>query len=330
MDYKQLGTSDLQVSRVCLGTMTFGGQVDEAAAQEIVDRALERGVNFFDTADVYTKGQSEIILGKALGAHRDDIILASKCGGATTDDPSDKGLKKDTILRHVDLSLGRLGTDHLDVLYLHFPDYDTPLEEMIDAMQTLVQSGKIRYYGISNFPVWQCTAMMYLAKEMDAPAPIATQNVYNVVTRGLDDELLPFIKNYGLSLVTFNPLAGGLLSGKHTLEKYAEGSRFTFNAGYAQRYCNETNFAALQTMFDVAKEIGISPAELSYQWLMSKDYIASVLCGVSKLSQLEANIDGCEAIPVSEDVLAVCDEVWKHVKGSYYSYYNPLPTVKSL
>ena len=322
MEYRTLGTSDLQVSRVCLGTMTFGGQVDEPASIEIINRSLERGVNFFDTANIYTRGQSEIIVGKALASHRSEVVLASKCGGAISPEPGDRGLKKATVLRHVDLSLQRLGTDYLDVLYMHFPDYDTSLEEMVDAMATLVQNGKFRYYGVSNFPAWQCAEMVHIAKEIGAPAPVVTQNVYNMITRGLDDELLPCIEKFGIGLVAYNPLAGGLLTGKHSPEKYAEGSRFATDPGYARRYCKQGNFEAIQSMLGVAKELGISPAELAYQWIMSKDYITSAICGVSKMSQLEANLDSCEAITVSEDALAVCDDAWLQIKGDYYNYFH--------
>ena len=328
MEYRTLGTSDLQVSRVCLGTMTFGWTVDEATSIEIINRSLERGVNFIDTANIYAEGQSEIILGKALAGRWDEVVLASKCGGAVSDEPGDRGLKKATVLRHVDQSLQRLGTDHLDILYMHFPDADTPLEEMVDAMATLVQSGKIRYYGISNFPAWQCAEMVHIAKGTGAPAPIATQNVYNVITRGLDDELLPCIERFGIGLVAYNPLAGGLLTGKHSLEKRAEGSRLATDVGYAKRYCKKGNFEAIQGMLDAAAEAGISPAALAYQWIISKDYVTSIICGVTSMAQLEANLDSCEAVTASAETLAVCDEAWAQIKGDYFNYfYNSLPVI---
>ena len=321
MEYRVLGQTDLRVSRICLGTMTFGAQVSETDACAIVDEALDLGINFIDTANVYVKGTSETIVGKALAGRRDQIVLASKCAGAMSDDPADKGLSRAVVLRHVNDSLKRLNTDYLDILYLHFPDYDTPIAEIAQTMGELVASGKIRHYGVSNFPAWMCCALWHAAIELGVPTPVATENVYNVVTRSLDDELLPFLREYPLALVTFNPLAGGLLTGKHAHGNVAPKTRLADDRGYAQRYLKPANIEAADKLVDLAQSAGKSATVLAYQWLLSKDYITSVICGVSKPSHLAENVAACTAAPVPPETLAQCDLLWDTIRGNYFDYH---------
>lgn len=321
VEYRNLGQTDLRVSRICLGTMTFGAQVSENDAIAIVHEALDLGINFIDTANVYVKGASEIITGKALAGRRDQVILASKCAGAMSDDPADKGLSRAIVLRHVDDSLTRLGTEYLDLLYLHFPDYNTPIEEIAQTMGELIKSGKIRHYGVSNFPAWMCCALWHVATALNVPTPVATENVYNVITRSLDSELLPFLRTYPLSLVTFNPLAGGLLTGKHAHGDVEPGTRLDVDRGYALRYLKPANIEAADKLAELANQEGRSATELAYQWLLGKNYITSVICGVSKASHLAANVAACDAAPASPETLAQCDLLWSSIKGDYFDYH---------
>ena len=321
MDYRILGKSGLNVSRFCLGTMTFGDQVNEIDAIAMVDYAIDNGVNFFDCADVYAGGQSEVILGKAVKSKRDKVVLTSKCAGKMSDDINDIGLSRGTIVRHVDASLKRLDTDYLDVLFLHFPDRKTDLETILFTMDMLIRSGKIRHYGISNFPAWMACSMVHKAREANAPAPVVTENPYNVLTRSLEDELLPFIQEYNIALMTHNPLAGGLLTGKHRGGKLATDSRFTRDAGYAKRYVTDANTLAMETVIEAAESDGVTPVQLAYQWLLSKEHVTSVICGISKMSQLEDNIKACCNTSVSKEALVRCDSVWDDLKGASWSYH---------
>lgn len=324
MEYSYLGKTGLSVSRICLGTMTFGAQVTEADSITIIHHAIDKGVNFIDTANVYSKGRAEAIVGKALRNKRDGIVLSSKCSLAMSDAVNDGGLSRSTIVRHVNDSLKRLKTDFLDILFLHYPDEHTSIEEIVHTMSLLIRDGKIRHYGLSNFPAWQCCAIVHTARELRLPEPVVTENVYNLVTRGIDDELIPFVEEYRLGLITFNPLAGGLLTGKHSRTKTAVGSRLAIDEGYFNRYCRDGNFTALDTLIEISNSIGMAPAQLAYRWLLSKSYIASVICGVSTLSQLESNLESCDnekARVLDSDILARCDAIWDSLKGSYFNYH---------
>ena len=325
MEYRVLGRTGLDVSRVCLGTMTFGAKVDEAESIEIIHRALDFGVNFIDTANIYVGGRSEEVVGKAIADRRDQVILVSKCSGALNGNPNSGGLSRTSIIRNVDASLARLGTDFLDILFLHFPDGKTGYEEIVQTMGMLVRQGKIRYWGVSNFAAWKCCSLVHLAREAGLPGPVVSQNVYNVITRGLDDELLPFLEEYGLGLVTFNPLAGGLLTGKYAHGQAVKGTRLADDAGYAQRYLKPANVEAADKIASLAAEMGDTSAQLAYRWLFGKDFITSIICGVSSMAQLESNLAACDADPLPPDVEAQLDALWDSFKGDYFNYHHARP-----
>lgn len=322
MQYVPLPSTGLKVSRICLGTMTFGGQTSAEDSREIIASALDHGINFIDTANIYTKGESEKILGQSLGARRADVILATKTGGPAGKKPNGSGLSRRQILTSVEDSLRRLNTDYIDLLYLHFPDKLTPPEEYIDTVTTLIRDGKIRYWGISNFSAWQCCELVHLSKQMGSIRPVVTENVYSVINRGIEDELVPFLTKYNMGLTVFNPLAGGLLTGKHDRNHYTEGTRFALEKGYATRYWNNQNFDAIDVLKDVAAESGMTMVELSYKWLMSKPWVTSILCGVSKLSQLEENVTYSTETPLSSEIIAKCDSVWPMIHGNYFNYHR--------
>lgn len=317
-----LGKSGLHVSEFCLGTMMFGGQTEKKDAIEIIDYALENEVNFFDTADIYTKGNSEEILGEALKGKRDSVIIATKVGGPSGIGTNGKGLGRKHIMQSIDDSLRRLKTDYVDLFYMHFPDPDTPIEETIETMNYLISSGKIRYYGVSNFPAWKICSMVEKSKENGLTAPIATETVYNAITRGADEEILPFAKEYGIGITAYNPLAGGLLTGKHSRDHIAESSRFALEKGYKLRYCKYSNFDAVEYLTAVAKEYGISVLELAIRWIISKEEITTPIIGVSKLEQIKQNIEIVNKGALDAEIFEKCDLAWKMVSGDYFNYHR--------
>ena len=324
MEYKNLGNSGLKVSRVCLGTMTFGGQSSAEESERIVRAALDRGVNFVDTANIYPVmkgGLSETIVGESLKGVRDDVILATKAGGGMNRLPNGKGLSRAHLLREVDASLKRLQTDYIDVFYLHFPDFETPVEETIQTMDMLVRSGKIRYYGLSNYSAWQCCDILHKAKELGCIAPIVTESVYNVITRGLDDEMIPFLKDSGMGLTVYNPLAGGLLTGKHTRDHAEENSRYDSDRGYKMRYWKDRNWDAIEELGRISAETGMSPIELSMGWLLTHDFVSSIICGASKCSHIEQNL-GYADTRLDSELMAKLDKLWDFIKGDFYSYHH--------
>jgi aryl-alcohol dehydrogenase (NADP+) len=319
MEYTTLRGTDLKVSKVCLGTMTFGDQMDEMAGIAAVHAAMDMGVNFLDTANVYTKGQSEEIVGKAIQGRRDQVVLASKVGFPTGDQPHEKGLGKRHVLNAIDHTLRRLNTDHLDIYYMHAPDVNTALEETVEAMKYVVACGKARYIGVSNFPAWKMVDLYHLSGGM---IPKVTQNVYNLLTRGIEEELIPSIQHRNTGLVVYNPLAGGLLTGKHSMEKPLDNTRFSDLGGYYSRYWNQENFEALEALKKIAEELGISLIELSLRWCMNKEEVDSVILGISSLKHLESNIQACNQGALPEGVLPKCDEIWHSLKGNRFSYHR--------
>src|SRR5262249_23735163 len=215
MDSVNLGRSGLKVSRLCLGTMLFGGPVEEAESIRIIHRALEAGIFFLDTADVYNAGETERIVGRALQGRRDQVVLATKGRGATGPGPNDAGSSRRHLTEAVEASLRRLGTDFLDLYYLHSPDYDTPIEESLQALDDCVRQGKIRYLGCSNFYAWQVCEGIWTSCSQHRPSFAAVQPLYNAVNRDAEVELLPLCAAYGLGVVPYSPLARGVLSGKY-------------------------------------------------------------------------------------------------------------------
>jgi aryl-alcohol dehydrogenase-like predicted oxidoreductase len=320
MHYNNLCKTSVEVSLISLGTMMFGGQTGEKDSLAIMDYAFDHGVNFFDTADGYVKGESERIVGKALKGRRDKIILATKVRTAMSDDPNDSGLSRRHILAGVEQSLKRLDTDYLDIYYMHFPDYKTDLLESLDTMTGLVRSGKIRYIGISNYAAWQVADIFAICDRHSLVAPVITQNVYNAITRGIEAELVPCLREHPLSMAVYNPIAGGFLAGKHKPGAPTGNTRFGNNASYVDRYWKDENFSAVEQLTAIAANAGISILELAMKWCAAQKHVTTLISGVSKLSQIEQNIKSVEGSPLSGDVLARCDEVWKGLAGTRFAY----------
>ncbi|MCL4394370.1 MAG: aldo/keto reductase, partial [Chloroflexi bacterium] len=315
MDKIKLKHTDLTVSRLCFGTMTFGKQTDETAAARIVDGCLDAGMNFFDTANIYNKGESERIVGKLLPGRRDRVVLASKVRAHMGDGPGESGLSRAAIFRAIEESLRRLGTDYLDIYYMHWPDYSVPLEESLSAMEDLVRQGKVRYPATSNYAAWQVCRMLAIADRSGYKPAHITQPMYNLLARGIEQEYLPMAKEYGVSTVVYNPLAGGLLTGKHRPESPLPGTRFDNNQLYLDRYWHPAYFDAVEELRTVAERAGRSLVSLSLNWLLHHTETDCVILGASKPEQLEQNLAAVEEGALSPETVAACDAVWAKLRG---------------
>ena len=326
MEYRTLRQTDLKVSRLCCGTGTFGTQPDEATARRIVDRCIDSGVTFFDSANVYNKGQAESILGETLAGRRHKVILATKVGYKMGEGPDESGLSRAAILKAIDASLKRLRTSYVDIYYLHMPDYEVPIEETLAAIDEVVRAGKVRYPAVSNHAAWQVCELYLTAKIKDfAPATIS-QPMYNMLARGIENEYLAFCKRFGIAVVSYNPLAGGLLTGKHSPGRPPlPGTRFdesqqaesaqAWAKRYQDRYWNEDNFRVVEELKTIAKEAGRSLVELAFQWLLSREEVDSVILGATRLEQLEENLKAFEGEKLDGSVLVRCDAVTNRLRG---------------
>jgi aryl-alcohol dehydrogenase-like predicted oxidoreductase len=312
--------TDLTVSRVCFGTMTFGGQTDEAAAARITSRCLDAGVNFFDTSNSYNKGQSEILLGKALGSCRRDVIVASKVRLKTGEGPDESGLSRAAILRAIEASLRRLGTDYLDIYYLHQPDYGVPIEESLETMEQLVREGKVRWPASSNYSGWQVCEMLWIAQRNGYKPAWITQPMYNLIARGIEQEYLAMAKQFGVSTVVYNPLAGGLLTGKQDRKAPASGTRFDNNQLYLDRYWHPAFFDAVDSLREVATRAGRSLVSLALNWLLHHTPVDCVILGASRVEQLEENLRVLDDGPIPQDAVVACDSVWAELRGATPKY----------
>ena len=316
MDYRTLPHTGLKVSRVSFGTMTFGSQTDEATARRMIDLCIDAGINFIDTANVYNRGLSETMVGKLLKGRRDKIVLTTKVRGKMGDGPDESGLSRAAIHKAIDSSLQRLQTDYVDLYYLHQPDYDVPIEETLAAMDELVKAGKVRYPAVSNYAAWQVAEIHCISQKNGFKPPFISQPMYNLLARAIEDEYLPFCRRYGVAVVPYNPLAGGLLTGKLVRNaKPAPGSRFDENKMYLDRYWHEDDFAAVEDLKAIARASQKTLVELALQWLLGRDQVDSIILGASRLQQLEENLKACEGPRLPGDVLKRCDAVWGRLRG---------------
>jgi len=323
MRYKKVGRTGLKVSEICLGTMTFGDQVGETEAINIMRSALAAGVNFFDTADMYVGGKSEQIVGKALKGERDSVVLASKVGNRMGPGANDIGLSRKHIMRAIEDSLRRLETDYLDLYYVHLPDYDTPIEETLRALDDLVHQGKVRHIACSNFRAWQLCKALWVSDVHDLVRFDCIQSPYNLLTRDIEYELLPLCASEGVGVSVYNPLAGGLLTGKHDPTKPpAKGTRFTLESlgpMYHERYWSPSNFEAVAHLKEIANEHGRNLIQFSLAWILSNETITSAICGASSVKQLEQNL-GATEVRLSPEELAACDGVWQQLRPLRFFY----------
>jgi len=291
--YIYLGKSGLRVSRLCLGTMNFGGPTDEAAARELIAAARANGVNFIDTADVYQGGRTEEIVGRAIGAERDHWVLASKLGNPVGEGPNRRGTSRKWIVQAVEASLRRLGTDYIDLLYLHRADFNAPLAEAVRALGDLVRAGKLRYFGVSNFRGWRIAEVAHLADQEGIDRPIASQPLYNLVDRSAEVEQLPAAAYYGLGVVSYSPLARGVLTAKY---QPGEPPPADTRAGRQDRRILETEWRpeSLHIAREIqrrASELGTGAAEYAVAWVLKNRLVQAVIAGPRTLSQWQPYVD---------------------------------------
>ncbi len=324
---KQRGAGDTPpfggVERVFLGAMNFGKRTPEAESKNILARALELGIVHIDTANAYNDGASERIVGAAVKGKRERVILATKCGfGRIAGRP--EGLSRATLLEACDASLERLGTDYVDVYYLHVPDPKTPIDETLDAIAELLEKKKIRAWGVSNYAAWQILEMIHRADTKGGgpklPRPVIAQQLYNVLIRQLDVEYFAFARKYGIHTTVYNPLAGGLLSGKHSRDGSTQGgTRFDKNRLYQGRYFTDAMFDRVEALAKLARAEGMSLVDLSYAWLAGAPGVDSVLIGPASMTQLEEGVRACER-GLSPEVRGVIDALYRTWLGTdtYY------------
>lgn len=306
-----------------LGTMTFGDSVDEPTANEMVDRFLAAGGTGIDTANGYAGGRSEEILGSVLAGRRDDVVLATKVGIPNPDAEGAAPLSAVAIDRCVHASLRRLRTDHVDVLYLHQPDRSTPDEETLAAVRTLVDSGTVRTWGVSNFSAWQIAELRHAAERLGLGAPVLGQQVYSVIATRIDDEYAEYARSTGLGTVVYNPLGGGLLTGRHRPDEQPSEGRFGSSplAGmYRSRYWNDEVFAAVEQLRTIAEGAGIPMAELALRWTIGRPVVDAVLIGGSRVTNIAANLEALAAGALPEDVQGAVDDVAASLRGPMPAY----------
>ncbi len=289
----------------------------------MVDYALDQGVTFLDTANVYNGGVSEQITGRVLGVRRSRIVLATKVRGQMggSDGSGYGGLSPAAIRHAAEESLRRLGTDYIDIYYLHQPDGAVPIADSLEAMDGLRREGKIRWIASSNYAAWQIAEMFAISSERGFLAPLVAQPMYNVLARGIEQEYLAFTEHFGVSNVCYNPLAGGLLSGKQSFEKGPlPGTRFDGNAMYLRRFWHEEYFRAVEMLRAAAEGLSISLAELALRWVCHRPGVDSVILGASKFDHLEQNMRAMRNAALPEETLAVCDAAWQALRGTTPNY----------
>ena len=320
MQYKKVGRTGLKVSEVTLGTMIFGKQVDETDAIKIMDLAFESGITSFDTADGYTDGRSEEIVGKALKNKRSKVVLASKVNSRQGPGPNDYGLSREHIFQAIEASLKRLGTDYLDIYYAHAPDYTTPVEETLRAFDSLVKQGKVRYVACSNFRAWQVVRALAVSEQYNLARFDCIQSPYNLITRDIETELLPCCANEGVGVTVYNPLAAGLLTGKHNGNQVPSAdTRFGQNTMYYDRYWSTVNFTAVDHLKKIAESHGRNMAQFALAWVLGNPVVTSAIVGASSTKQLEENLGALEVKLTPEETKA-CDDVWLELRPPRFFY----------
>lgn len=319
MDHVRLGRTGLLVSRACLGTMTFGLQCEEETSIAIMDRAYEKGVDFFDTADVYplggtldTVGRTEEIVGRWLASRRHPVVVATKCVGRTGPSAWDQGASAKHVHEAVDASLRRLGVEAIDLYQLHSYDAGTPIDETLGALDDLVRAGKVRYVGCSNFLAWHLARALGRSETLGLARLDSVQPRYNLLFREMERELFPLCQAEGVGVIPYNPIAGGLLSGRHDRSAPPpEGSRFTLGtaaATYQRRYWHDRELDTVDSVGQLAREAGLTPARLAVAWVLAHPAVTSAIIGASRPDQLEETLGAVDTV-LPGDLKARLDEL---------------------
>lgn len=328
MKYRLLADTGLLVSELCFGTMTFGGKgfwevvgtLGQKEADHLVGLAIDLGVNFFDTANAYSEGESEILLGKALGTRRNDIILATKVMSRMGSGPNQIGLSRVHIMHQVEHSLKRLGTDYIDLYQIHGYDPFTAPEDVLRTLDDLVRSGKVRHIGCSNLTAWQLIHSLDISVFRNLESYKSIQSYYSIACREIERELVPLLKTQNIGLLVWSPLAGGLLSGKFTREGSTDES--ARRASFDFPPTSEKTYDIIETMQEISRDRGVSVAQVALTWLLHKEYVTSVVIGVKNDSQLQDNLKSVN-LQLSEEEMEKLDEVSKLAEE--YPGWNQYP-----
>ncbi|MBB4262468.1 MULTISPECIES: aldo/keto reductase [unclassified Bradyrhizobium] len=296
MQYRQLGRSGLKVSPICLGTMMFGGPTDEATSKRIVDKAHGAGINFIDTADAYSKGGSEEVVGRAIAGNRHAWVLATKLANPMGDDPNRGGLSRRWVLQAADESLARLGTDHIDIYYLHKEDHSTPLEETVRAMGDLIRVGKVRYFGVSNYRAWRVAEICNICDRLGIDRPVVSQPYYNAMNRMPEVEHFPACSYYGLGIVPYSPLARGVLTGKYKPDAAPDKET---RAGRNDTRMMQTEWRpeSLQLAQEIkthAEKKGITAGQFAVAWVLNSAFVSSIVAGPRTEEQWDGYISALD------------------------------------
>lgn len=288
MNYKLLGRTGVKVSELCFGTMSFGGDADEAQSAAMFKACRDAGINFFDCADVYVGGKSEEILGRVMKGERDDLVITSKCHGPTGDDINQRGANRRHILRAVEASLKRLGTDRIDVLFMHRFDNSLPIEETLRALENVVQHGKVLYIGASNYAAWQIAKALGVSERRGWSRIDVIQPMYSLVKRQVETEILPLAEAEGLGVITYSPIGAGMLSGKYAPDQRPNEGRLVANERYARRYGEEGTLATAAAFAAFARDMGVHPVSLAVAWVGGHSAVTAPIIGARNVDQLQA------------------------------------------
>ncbi len=310
MEYRNLGRSGLKVSALGLGGNTFGWYIDESASAAVIHRAMESGINFIDTADMYDKGRSEEFLGRALKGKRTQVLVGSKFSFAMGDTPNERGASRWYITRAVEASLKRLNTDYLDLYQYHFPDPTTPIEETLRALDDLVKSGKVRYIGCTNFAAWQISEAQWTSRVNHLHSFVTMQARYNLLERQVEQEIVPCCQVHGLGIIPWGPLAGGFLTGKYRKEgppppSAKEGMPPKAHNTLYKKLLTDANWEKLAKLEAFAEENGHKVGELAIAWLLSHPWVSTVIVGATKPEQIQENLKGAAWKMTQEEVARV-------------------------
>ncbi len=319
MEYVKFGNTGMKVSRLCLGMMSYGSKkwrewvLEEGEAKPFMKRALDAGINFFDTADVYSLGASEEVLGnllKALNVKRETVVIATKVFNPMSDDPNDRGLSRKHIMSSIDNSLKRLKTDYVDLYQIHRWDYDTPIEETMEALHDVVKAGKARYIGASSMFAWQFTKAQYTADLHGWTRFVSMQNHYNLIYREEEREMIPCIRDQGVAMIPWSPMARGFFSGNHRKGDWGETSRAKTDTYAQSMYYRDEDFVVADRVQAMANKRGVSGSQLALAWVLSKPFVTSPIIGATKIEHLDQSIAALE-IELSEDEVKQLEEPYR-------------------
>lgn len=306
MQYVRLGGTGLKVSRLCLGCLGFGTPkwmpwiLDEEASRPVIAAALERGINFFDTADMYSLGVGEAVLGRALKdfTRRDEVVIASKVFFPHTNDPNEGGLSRKHIMKAIDRSLKNLGTDYVDLYQIHRFDYETPMEETLEALHDVVKAGKVRYIGASSMYTWQFAKMMAISERNGWTKFVSMQPQYNLMYREEEREMLPFCLSEGVGVIPWSPLGGGFLTGQYTREERSNSLRSQDNLAVGRGRYSSADYDVLEALVALAEKRGVAPAQVALAWMLTKPAITAPIVGISSVKRLD---EALGALPITLD-----------------------------